>query len=58
MNRSHDISKESIVISIATAFSDKGDVGRVIFENIERNMPNNCHIFCGMVFPNTAVILL
>ena len=58
MNREQNISRESAVISAATAFSGKGDVGGVIFEDIASNMSNNGHIFSGMIFPDTAVILM
>ena len=58
MNRTQDISKKSIVIRTTAAFSGEGDIDRVIFEDIESNMSNNCHIFCGMLFSDTAIILM
>ena len=58
MNRKQDISQESAVIRATTAFSGEGDVDGVIFEDIESNMSDNSHIFSGMIFPDTAVILM
>ncbi len=58
MNRAEDISEEGIVISAAPAFSGKGKISRVSFEDVERNMADDSHIFCGIIFPDTAVILM
>ncbi len=58
MNRAEDISEEGIVISTTAAFSGKGKVNRIAFEDIESNMADDSHIFCGMIFPNTAVVFV
>ncbi len=58
MNRAEDISEEGIVISAATTFSGKRKVSRVVFEDVERNMADDSHIFCGMIFPDTTVVLM
>ncbi len=58
MNRAEDIREEGIVISATAAFSGKGKVNRIAFKDIERNMADNSHIFCGMIFPNTAVVFV
>ncbi len=58
MNRAEEISEEGIVISAAAAFSGKRKVSRVAFEDIESNMADDSHIFSGMIFPDTTVILM
>ncbi len=58
MNRAKDISEEGIIISAAAAFSGKRKVSRVAFEDIESNMADDSHIFCGMIFPDTTVVLM
>jgi len=58
MNRAEDVSEEGIVISTAAAFSGKGKVSRAAFEDIESNMAGDSHISCGMIFPDTAVVLM
>ena len=46
MNRSEDISKESIIVRTTAAFSGKGNVLRMTFEDIQSNMANNSHTLC------------
>jgi len=58
MNRAEDISEEGIVISAAAAFSGKRKISREAFENLERNMADDSHIFRGMIFPDTTVVLM
>jgi len=58
MNRAEDISEEDIVISATAAFSGKKKVNRIAFEDIESNMADDNHMFCGMIFPNMAVVLI
>jgi len=42
----------------SAVFSGKRKASREVFEDAERNMADDSHIFCGMVFPDTAVVLL
>jgi len=58
MNRAEDISEEGIVIGTAVAFSGKRKISRVGFEDVERDMADDSHIFCGIIFPDTAVALV
>jgi len=58
MNRAEDIREEGIVISAATAFSGKRKVSRVAFADDERDMADDSHIFCGMIFSDTTVVLM
>ena len=56
MNKEEDISKESVIVRTTAAFSGKGYVLRVAFEDIQSNMANNCHIVRRMIFTDAAVV--
>ncbi len=58
MNRAKEISEEGIVISAAAAFSGKRKISRVAFKDVERNMADDSHIFCGIIFTDTTVVLM
>ena len=58
MKRAKDIGKESIIIRTAAAFSGKGYIHRIVFEDIQGDMTNNSHILCGMIFTDAAVVLV
>ncbi len=58
MNRAKDIGEEGIIISAAATFSGKRKASGVAFEDIESSMSDNSHIFCGMIFPDAAVVLM
>jgi len=58
MNRAEDISKESIVVRAAAAFSGKGNVLRKVFEDIQSNMASNSHILRRMIFTDAAAVFV
>lgn len=57
MNGVHSIGEKSIIIGAAAAFSGKADFCGVFFEDIERNMPNDHHVFRRVILPDPAVVL-
>lgn len=58
MNRVEDISKETVIVSTTAAFSGKGNVLRIAFEDIQSNMANNSHILRRMIFTDAAAVFM
>ena len=52
MNREEDISKESVIERTTAAFSGKGSVLRIAFEDIQGNMANDRHVLRRILLTN------
>lgn len=58
VNKEGDISEEAVIVRTAAAFSGKGNVLRITFEDIQSNMANNSYILRRMIFTDAAAVLM